>query len=382
MALPKPANYYFLVPLLSFIPWYVMLITFLITWAADGHPVYYFMHNKEQTTVYISDIGAMSLHPMFIICSGLQGLGYCVSVACEYYQRSGHWPFMRNRNNPSDKEYNRRNQNIIQDDPEDPEDPFADEYDDVLDDDQRSFDTIRKNYTESLLSSKFLMPPFYTKDERNLIFASFVLGLLGELALLLCSIFSTATHHNAHISLVVVFIVLMYISCSCLIAEYFLMGRHYAVLHPLANLDHKVDMKNMPLWKWEGYVWNKFTISGVLKSVWIALAILWALLFAGIDDESTSAVFEWILSFWLGVFFMIMSVDFYLGGRYKCSRYFHQVESFAGYYKYDNVVNNNHNASQQQQPTYFAHDSNNRAILEDPFQDIDLETESIKLNLH
>lgn len=368
MSIPKPANNYYLIPLISFLPWYGMLLTFLITWISEGRPIYYFM-STQQSVVYISDIGAMGLHPLFIICSLWQGLGYCISVGCEYRQRAGHWPFMRSRYNPSSKGYNSTSDEHegVDADKEIQSDPFVDEYENILDNDARSFDTIRWNYSESLLSSKFIMPPFYTKDERNLIFASFVLGLLGETALVLCSIFSTAIHHNAHITMVIVFIVLMYISCSCLIAEYFLMGRHYAVLHPLANLDHKVDMKNLPLYKWEGYVWNKFTVSASLKSFWLLFAILWALLFAGIANDSTSAIFEWVLAFWLGGFFIIMSVDFYLGGRYKESRYFHQVESFAGYYKYDNLIGN----SQTKSRLHIASDHSG-----DPFQDVDLEVES------
>lgn len=32
------------------------------------------------------------------------------------------------------------------------------------------------------------------------------------------------------------------------------------------------------------------------------------------------------------------SVDFYMGGRYRQSRYFKHVESFSGYYKYDKAL--------------------------------------------
>lgn len=91
------------------------------------------------------------------------------------------------------------------------------------------------SYAEKLHSGKYLMPPYYTKDERNLIFAAFVLGSIGELALLFCSIFSTALYHRVHIAMVSVFVVFMFLSTCCLIAEYFLMGRHYASVHPLAS---------------------------------------------------------------------------------------------------------------------------------------------------
>lgn len=308
----SPGNYFFLVPVIGFIPWYGMLIAMLICWAGQGRPIYWFMH-EPQSVVYISDIGATNLNPLFIAGAGWQGLFLVVTMACEFYQRSGYWPF-RLRGDVKTSADDRSENGL-------------------------SLNSMKSQYSDLLESSRFLMPPWYTKDERNLIFAAFVNGLIGELGLLFCSIFTTAKYHRVHIAMVTVFIIFMLLCVCCNIAEYMLMGRHYAMLHPLASQGAgAVTPADLKWYQWSGHVWNKFTISGVAKMAWLALAIVWAICFAAIKDESTSACFEWLLAFWFGLFFIMLSVDFYLGGRYKKSRYFRHVQTFAGYYKYDELL--------------------------------------------
>lgn len=314
MPFPKPGNYFFLVPIVAFVPWYGMLIAMLICWAGQGHPLYAFMdQSQKMSPVYISDIGATNLNPLFIACAGWQGLFYVITVACEFYQRSGYWPFRLRAN-----------------------------YKTTADDGSSSglsVTSMKSQYSEMLTSSRFLMPPWYTRDERNLIFASFVNGLIGELALLFCSIFTTAKYHDVHIAMVVVFIVFLFFSVICNIAEYLVMGRHYALLHPLAfQGTQPVTIDQLKWYQWRGHVWNKFTISGVSKIVWVLCAIAWAVAFGAIQEPSKSACFEWLLAFWLGLYMIMLSVDFYLGGRYRTSRYFHHVQTFAGFYKYDQFL--------------------------------------------
>lgn len=314
MAIPKPGNYFFLVPLVALVPWYGMLMAMLICWAGQGHPLYSFMDpNVRQFPVYISDIGATNLNPLFIACAGWQGLFYVITVACEFYQRSGYWPFR-----------------------------LRAKYKTSADDGSEtglSANSMKSQYSELLASSRFLMPPWYTRDERNLIFAAFVNALIGELALLFCSIFTTAKFHDVHIAMVVVFIIFLFFSVVCNIAEYLVMGRHYALLHPLAfQGQQSVSINDLKWYQWRGHVWNKFTISGVSKLVWVLCGIVWAVCFAAVEDKSISSCFEWLLAFWLGLYFIMLSIDFYLGGRYKMSRYFRHVQSFAGYYKYDEFL--------------------------------------------
>lgn len=308
----SPGNYFFLVPIIGFIPWYGMLITMLVCWGVQGRPIYWFM-DEPQSVVYISDIGATSLNPLFIACAGWQGLFLVITVACEFYQRSGYWPFRLRANYKTSADDKSEN--------------------------GLSFNSMKSQYSDLLESSRFLMPPWYTKHERNLIFAAFVFGLIGELGLLFCSIFTTAKYHDVHISMVVVFIIFMLLCVICNIAEYMVMGRHYAMLHPLASQTPGVTtLADLKWYQWRGHVWNKFTISGVAKMSWLAFAIVWAICFGAIDDDGISACFEWLLAFWFGLYFILLSVDFYLGGRYRHSRYFRHVQTFAGYYKYDQLL--------------------------------------------
>ena len=296
-----------------------MLITMLICWAAQGHPIYWFM-DTDQFPVYISDIGATNLKPLFIACAGWQGLGYALTLLLELVLR----------------EYRYLN-------------------------------------------------PWFTKTERNLILASFICGGLAQIALLMVTIFSTAKHHHVHIGMLAVFIVFMFFSSCFLTAEYFLMGKHYALIHykntskeeqmetitstfesnsettphtegqtssssssssenvtesptvvgtekdhsPTSQIRHRT-----PWYKIEGYKWNKFTISALCKLIWIVLAVVWAMLFGLLTNDSRSADFEWLLAFWFGIIFIILSVDFYLGSRWKFSKHFPKVKDFGDYYKY------------------------------------------------
>ncbi|AAS50850.2 ABR080Wp [Eremothecium gossypii ATCC 10895] len=311
MGFPPPGNYFFLVPWIAVIPWCGMLIAMLVCWSVQGHPIYWFM-DGDQFPVYISDIGATNLQPLFVTCVAWQGLWYCIMVACEFFQRSGHWPlpWLARQRLPADVE------------PVSSSSYMGSEL------------SMRVRYAELLSSSRFLMPPYYTKHERNLIFASFVLGLIGELAILMCAIFSTAKFHKVHLSMVGVFVSMMYFSILCAAIEYLSMGRHYARLHPLAGSAAHVGSASSR----HGHVWNKLTVSGTVKMVWLFLAAAWAICFGAVKNPSISASFEWVLAFWLCAYYVIVSVDFYMGSRYKESKYFHQITNFSGYYKYDQLV--------------------------------------------
>ncbi|AET38052.1 Sfk1p Ecym_2310 [Eremothecium cymbalariae DBVPG len=313
MAFPKPANPFFIVPWMALLPWYGMLIAMLVSWAVQGHPRYWFM-SENANFVYISDIGATKLQPLFIAGSSWQGFWYCVSVACEYFQRSGHWPFIfLAYHRASTQLYPMSSSSGIESAP-----------------------SVRVRYADLLVNQNYLMPPYYTVFERNMIVASFFFGVFGELALLMCSIFSTAKHHTVHLTMVGLFIALMYFSILCNLIEYFSMGRHYALLHPLAGPE--IRLRKTSCNHWPGHIWNKFTISAIFKTIWLALATLWAIFFGKFNDSSVGSSFEWVLAFWLGIYLIIVCVDFYLGGRYKESKYFRQIESFEGHYKYDRLV--------------------------------------------
>lgn len=64
-----------------------MLIALLACWSFQGHPIYWFM-SEEQFPVYISDVGATNLQPIFIACAGFQGIFFVASLALDKYLRS------------------------------------------------------------------------------------------------------------------------------------------------------------------------------------------------------------------------------------------------------------------------------------------------------
>lgn len=324
---PRPGNWLFIVPWIAFIPWYGMLITMLICWAAEGHPVYWFMHT-HQFPVYISDIGATNLEPLFISCCAWQGLGYAITVALEYFQRSGHWPFALPHVTDADV---LKLEHVSRD--------RASSTSTSSTGGSSSPTKHPKNtyYVEALVQHKYVMPPFFTKHERNLVWASFVLACIGELALLMCTIFSTNTYPKVHRSMVGIFCAGFGLSAVCNIAQYTTMGRHYAVVHPLCAAQ---DLGAETRWNhWRGHVWNKYTISGCVKSFWLVAAFTWAICFCAVPNDSTNACFEWLLAFWFGLYFMVVSVDWYIGGRYRVSKYFNQIiiSDNLSFYKYEQL---------------------------------------------
>lgn len=220
-------NWYFLIPLGGMVIWNGMLIAMLICWAGQGHPMYAFI-GRYQDPVYISHIGATNLQPLFISCSGAQGIFYCITLVFEYrLRKSGKLQY------------------------------------------------------------------WFKKDERNLIFAACVLAIIGQLGILFCSIFNTNDFHTVHASMLVIFIVFLFLSLVCLMTEHLLMARHYKQIH----VHHKT--------------WNKFLIYTVLTVIWTIAAIVMAICFAAVDDYSVSGRFEWSLAFWYTFIWIIFAWDFY-----------------------------------------------------------------------
>lgn len=64
-----------------------MLIALLSAWYIQGSPIYDFMHGESQTPVYISDIGATNLQPLFISCTGFQLIFFLGTLVMEFVLR-------------------------------------------------------------------------------------------------------------------------------------------------------------------------------------------------------------------------------------------------------------------------------------------------------
>ncbi|KAK6454875.1 uncharacterized protein RJT20DRAFT_146040 [Scheffersomyces xylosifermentans] len=81
--------HYYIIPLISLVVWWAMLIAMLSAWSLQGKPEYWFM-TEYQTPVYISDIGATNLKPLFISCAGFQSIFFVGTMVMELYLRTHH----------------------------------------------------------------------------------------------------------------------------------------------------------------------------------------------------------------------------------------------------------------------------------------------------
>lgn len=199
-------------PLLSGILWWAMLIALLACWSGQGKPIYSWMESDPgQTFVYISDIAASNLQPIFISLAGAQGLLFVISLCAEMYLRNV-----------------QRLQHGIH-------------------------NTRAVNWT--------------------LAFAIFM-AICGELSILFVAIFNTRSFHNAHISLLIVFIVCVGVSSLGSIAEYSLLDKDYP------RKRHVV-------------------VSIICRSVWFTLELALVIAFATLrfHHRSASAGCEWAISF-------------------------------------------------------------------------------------
>ncbi|ODV78970.1 uncharacterized protein CANTADRAFT_6167 [Suhomyces tanzawaensis NRRL Y-17324] len=80
--------HYYIIPLIALVVWWGMLIAMMSAWSIQGHPIYPFMGFVEQDPVYISDIGATNLQPLFISCAGFQAIFFVGTLVMEYYLRT------------------------------------------------------------------------------------------------------------------------------------------------------------------------------------------------------------------------------------------------------------------------------------------------------
>ncbi|TQS36077.1 hypothetical protein Golomagni_03483 [Golovinomyces magnicellulatus] len=77
---------YWVLPILSCFFWTATLLTLLIYWLANGRPHYASM-DPTQSIAYISDIGATSLKPLFVVGCCLTTLFLDLSLLSEFWLR-------------------------------------------------------------------------------------------------------------------------------------------------------------------------------------------------------------------------------------------------------------------------------------------------------
>lgn len=294
----------------------------LSVWGSQGQPVYWFM--GKETIVYLSDMGATNLQPLFITCSILQGLFFISTISCECYLR---WKL------------------------------------------QKLFGFHGSNWIRVLLILKVI---FYS------------LGLIG---LILCSCFNLIYHDKIHYISTFSFVFGVLLFSICMLLQCLLLGIHYGKIlknhylnitepkpprnsfcepkaprnsfmsmlnldfsqldltknekknhekdgmnsrntkikeRPISNIlidgdmsDNNLSTNNDDLHTFhqKNYIYhNYFYFSLLAKIIWLIGAGIFALLFGinlEIHNANPSAIFEWILCFWYSFLFLIYLYELY-----------------------------------------------------------------------
>lgn len=84
----KPQNAWIL-PLISLFGWWAMLVALMICWFAKGRPILDTYHTAmTHYIVYLSNIAATDLQPIFIVGSAVMGIFFVWAVIEDYYLRT------------------------------------------------------------------------------------------------------------------------------------------------------------------------------------------------------------------------------------------------------------------------------------------------------
>lgn len=230
--------HWYLVPLVACVVWWGMLIAMLACWGAQGRPIYSFM-TGHQNPVYLSDIGATNLKPLFISCAGFQGIFFVGTLLLEFFLRK----------------------------------------------------------------TGRLQPWVLTKQPIFSII-SIIFAIIGELAILMVSIFDTKNFHTAHISMVGVFIGGIFFACLFNFFNTFIFGNMPQRLNP----DHEKVVFGKRRWD------NLYMVSFFGKILWLIVAIVLAACFGYYmkhDEDTLLARFEWAICFWYGFLLILWSLDLF-----------------------------------------------------------------------
>lgn len=73
-------RYFVVIPLFAAFIWFSSLLAMLLTWLISGCPKYV---STQVTVVYISDVGASFLKPLFVVACCITGLGLVISLTIE-----------------------------------------------------------------------------------------------------------------------------------------------------------------------------------------------------------------------------------------------------------------------------------------------------------
>ncbi|KXJ86547.1 Frag1/DRAM/Sfk1 [Microdochium bolleyi] len=182
----KPASSYWVVPIVAGLIWLATLLALLLYWLVDTSSTYYPSMSPRQTIAFISDVGASTLKPLFVVGCVLTTLLLGVTLYLDAHLRRRRWrPF------PSGQRHWRK----------------------LL---LRTYDGSR---TQRVLS--------------RLTLASAGLGAAG---LCLLSGFDTARYEALHRVFLLVFIVGYLASAICICWQYQRLGKQYRIEQPSLRL--------------------------------------------------------------------------------------------------------------------------------------------------
>lgn len=78
--LSKQHRYFIVIPLFAAFIWFSSLLAMLLTWLISGRPKYV---STQVAVVYISDVGASFLKPLFVVACCITGPGLLISLTIE-----------------------------------------------------------------------------------------------------------------------------------------------------------------------------------------------------------------------------------------------------------------------------------------------------------
>jgi len=77
---------YWMLPLFSAVVWFAMVLALLLHWITSGRP-YYRSENDGQTIIYISDVGAFEMKPLFIAMGTVSVVTFDLAFIAERWLR-------------------------------------------------------------------------------------------------------------------------------------------------------------------------------------------------------------------------------------------------------------------------------------------------------
>ncbi|ODQ65595.1 hypothetical protein NADFUDRAFT_6303, partial [Nadsonia fulvescens var. elongata DSM 6958] len=164
-------------------------------------------------------------------------------------------------------------------------------------------------YWLTLCSERYLrhsgrLLPNWQRAERIMIGLSILSGVIGQLGIIMVSIFNTVDHHRTHMKMLILFLIGMALSALFMSMEIIMLDRNYYRDRAPAQRE-----------KYRQFKW-RFIISYSTKLLWVAMAIGLAIGFGTLNltghtrtAKNASAILEWTLAFFYGFYLISLSFD-------------------------------------------------------------------------